>query len=206
VTAPSEEERSRWSTGDGEEELRRRGARPLAGALDAYYERRWAEPSLDLHGILGGKPGRRNTSIPVEARAELSIRLVPDQSVEAVGAAAERLLRLAAPEGATVDVAWEGIPPARMASDGEIVQLAVEALDAAFGTPPRFVRAGGTLPVFSALAALGIPTLLLGFGVPEGNQHAPNERLPLATLPRGIAAGKALLRALAAIGTRTAER
>jgi acetylornithine deacetylase/succinyl-diaminopimelate desuccinylase-like protein len=196
VSPPPAEERARWATAaDPAAELARRGARPLPGALDRYEERRWAEPSLDLHGILGGKPGRRNTSIPMRAQAELSVRLVPDQRVEEVAAAAERLLRAAAPPGTTLELRWEGVPPARVSPDEPAVRLAVAALERAFGETPRFVRGGGSLPVFSALVELGIPTVLLGFGAPEGNQHAPNERLRLSALPRGVAAGKAILEA-----------
>jgi acetylornithine deacetylase/succinyl-diaminopimelate desuccinylase-like protein len=197
VTPPPAEERVRWSTAaDPAAELARRGSRPLPGALDDYEGRRWAEPSLDLHGILGGKPGRRNTSIPTRASAELSIRLVPDQRPEEVAAEAERLLRAAAPAGATLEIRTDGVPPARMSPDEPALRLAVEALERELGERPRFVRSGGTLPVLSELAALGIPTVLMGLGSPEGNQHAPNERLPLPALAHGLAAGKALLTAL----------
>jgi acetylornithine deacetylase/succinyl-diaminopimelate desuccinylase-like protein len=203
VVQPSDDERARWSTaGDPAAELERRGARPLPGALGAYEDRRWAQPSLDLHGILGGKPGRRNTSIPVRASAELSVRLVPDQEVDEIGSAVERLLRRAAPPGATLEVAWDGVPPARIDPGAEVVRVAADALERGFGERPRLVRAGGTLPVFSALAELGIPPVLLGFGVPEGNQHAPNERLPLAALPRGIRAARAILIALGGLRPR----
>jgi acetylornithine deacetylase/succinyl-diaminopimelate desuccinylase-like protein len=198
VEAPSEEELASWARLDaGAGQLERRGARPLPGALDAYHARRWAEPSLDLNGILGGKPGRRNTSIPVRAQAELSLRLVPDQRVDEIGAAVERLLREAAPEGTTLDVSWDGVPPARVPAHDPVVRLATDALERALGAPPRLVRSGGTLPVVAAFAELGIPALLVPLGVPEGNQHAPNERLPLEALTRGLDVARELLLALA---------
>ena len=185
VEPPSQEELASWARlAPGAAQLERRGARPLPGALDAYHARRWAEPSLDLNGVLGGKPGRRNTSIPVRAQAELSLRLVPDQRVEEVGAVVERLLRDAAPAGATLGVRWEGVPPARVPAEHPAVRLAAAALERALGAPPRLVRSGGTMPVVAAFAELGIPALLVPLGVPEGNQHAPNERLPLEALPR----------------------
>ena len=176
-----------------------RGARPLRGALEAYDARRWAEPSLDLNGILGGKPGRRNTSIPVRAQAELSIRLVPDQDVATIGSAVERLLREAAPPGAEVDVRWEGVPAARVAGDHPAIRLALPALERAFGRTPRLVRSGGTLPVVAAFAELGLPALLVPLGSPEGDQHAPNERIRLDALAEGLAAARELLLALAAL-------
>ena len=73
---------------------RRPGAQPLdAEAGEEFYVRTWAEPSADVNGIIGGKPGVRNTTLSVEASAEFSIRLAPGQDVETVGAAAEQLLR-----------------------------------------------------------------------------------------------------------------
>ena len=198
VVPPSAEERASWPRRDAAEELRRRGARPLPGALDAYEERRWTQPSIDVNGLLGGKPRLRNTSIFAEATAELSVRLVPDQRPEEVAGAVERLLREAAPPEADVELRWEGTPAARVPADAPVIVRAVEALEREFGERPLFVRSGGTLPVFSALAQLGIPAVLMAFGVPEGNQHAPNERLPLAALPRGIRAAKALLRSFGA--------
>ncbi|HWG57254.1 MAG TPA: M20/M25/M40 family metallo-hydrolase [Gaiellaceae bacterium] len=197
VVPPSPEELSSWRELEpGAPQLERRGAQPLAGALEAYYERRWAEPSLDLNGLLGGKPGRRNTSIPVRAQAELSIRLVPDQRPEEIGAAAERLLREAAPQGADVEVRWDGVPPARVPAGHPVVALARTALTRALGTAPLLVRSGGTLPVVAAFGELGIPAILVPLGSPEGDQHAPNERIPLAAVEAGIAAGRELLNAL----------
>ncbi|HZG35988.1 MAG TPA: M20/M25/M40 family metallo-hydrolase [Gaiellaceae bacterium] len=197
VEPPSQEELASWARlAPGAAQLERRGARPLPVALDAYHARRWAEPSLDLNGVLGGKPGRRNTSIPVRAQAELSLRLVPDQRVEEVGAVVERLLRDAAPAGATLGVRWEGVPPARVPAEHPAVRLAAAALERALGAPPRLVRSGGTMPVVAAFAELGIPALLVPLGVPEGNQHAPNERLPLEALPRGLRVATELLRSL----------
>src|SRR5205814_1161665 len=79
------------------------GAQPLdAKAADEFYLRTWAEPSADVNGILGGKPGLRNTTLSVFASGEFAIRLAPGQDVETIGLAAEKLLREAAPEGAEV--------------------------------------------------------------------------------------------------------
>jgi acetylornithine deacetylase/succinyl-diaminopimelate desuccinylase-like protein len=199
VESPTANELQSWADlPAGARELERRGARPLPGALAAYHARRWAEPSLDLNGISGGKPGVRNTSIPVRAEAQLSLRLVPEQRVDEVAAAVERLLRDAAPAAASLDVRKEGVPPARVRADHPVVGRAAAAIERACGAPPRLVRSGGTLPVVAAFAELGIPAILVPLGVPEGNQHAPNERLPLEALPRGLRIARELLRSLGA--------
>src|SRR5919197_318513 len=106
IVPPTEEELAGWKElPPGSEELAGQGARPLdARAAEEFYIRTWAEPSLDVNGILGGKPGVRNTTISARASAELSIRIVPGQDVDTIAAAAERLLREAMPEGAELEV------------------------------------------------------------------------------------------------------
>src|SRR5205823_5204858 len=81
------------------------GAQPLdAKAGEEFYVRTWAEPSADVNGIIGGKPGVRNTTLSVAASAELSIRLAPGQDAETIGDAAVRLLLDAAPKGAELEI------------------------------------------------------------------------------------------------------
>ena len=95
IAAPTAEELEAWSKlPAGAEAISEAGAQPLdAKAGEEFYVRTWAEPSTDVNGIIGGKPGVRNTTLSVEASAEFSIRLAPGQDVETIGAAAERLLR-----------------------------------------------------------------------------------------------------------------
>ena len=106
IAAPTAEELEAWSQlPPGAEAISEAGAQPLdAKAGEEFYVRTWAEPSTDVNGIIGGKPGIRNTTLSVEASAEFSIRLAPGQDVETIGAAAERLLRAAAPEGAELEI------------------------------------------------------------------------------------------------------
>ncbi len=101
IAPPTAEELDAWSQlPPGAEAISDAGAQPLdAKAGEEFYVRTWAEPSTDVNGIIGGKPGVRNTTLSVEASAEFSIRLAPGQDAETVGAAAERLLREAAPDG-----------------------------------------------------------------------------------------------------------
>ncbi|HET7572497.1 MAG TPA: M20/M25/M40 family metallo-hydrolase [Gaiellaceae bacterium] len=194
IAAPTQEELAAWATlPAGADALRDQGARPLDGrAEEEFYVRTWAEPSADVVGILGGKPGLRNTTLSVAAAGEFTIRLAPGQDVETIGAAAERLVREAAPPGADVDVTWAGAPPGLVRPDAPAVRLGLEAFEQALGTRPLLTRTGGTLPIMPALAEKGIDTILSGFGLPESNVHSPNERFLVAYFGQGIDTAAAL--------------
>jgi acetylornithine deacetylase/succinyl-diaminopimelate desuccinylase-like protein len=199
ILPPTEEEVAGWhELPPGGEELAGQGARPLdPRAAEELYLRTWAEPSLDVNGILGGKPGLRNTTISSRASAELTIRIVPDQDVATIAAAAERMLREALPEGAELEVRSHGVPPGLIRPDEPAVQLGLDAFERALGVRPLLIRSGGTLPIVPALAARGTPTILTGFSLPDSNIHSPNERLPVEHFPLGIAAARELFAALA---------
>jgi len=199
IVPPAEEEVAGWrELPPGGDELAGQGAKPLdARAAEEFYLRTWAEPSLDVNGILGGKPGVRNTTISARASAELSIRLAPGQEVAPIGAAAERMLREGLPEGAKLEVRTAGAPPASIRPDEAAVQLGLDAFERTVGVRPLLVRSGGTIPIVPALAARGTPTILTGFSLPESNIHSPNERLPVEHLPLGVATARELFGALA---------
>jgi acetylornithine deacetylase/succinyl-diaminopimelate desuccinylase-like protein len=198
IVPAAEEELAAWKElPPGSEELAGQGARPLdARAAEEFYVRTWAEPSLDVNGILGGKPGVRNTTISARAAAELSIRIVADQDVDTIAAAAERLLREAMPEGAELEVRHAGSPPALIRSDEPAVQLGLDAFERALGVRPLLIRSGGSIPIVPALAERGTPTILTGFSLPESNIHSPNERLPVEHFPLGLSAARELFASL----------
>ena len=189
IAPPTQVELDEWQAlPPGADELRGQGARPLdARAAEEFYVRTWAEPSADVNGILGGKPGLRNTTLSVHASGEFTVRLAPGQRVETIGAAAERLVRAAAPEGADVEVKWAGSPPALVKPDAPAIQLGLRAFEKVLGVKPLLVRGGGTLPIMPALVDKGIPTVLTGFGLPESNVHSPNERFLLRYFEQGVA-------------------
>ena len=204
IAAPTAEELEAWSKlPPGAEALSEQGARPLdAKAGDEFYVRTWAEPSADVNGILGGKPGVRNTTLSVAAAAELSIRLAPGQDVETIGAAGERLLREAAPEGAELEIAWTGSDPGLVRADAPAVQLAVEAFEQALGIRPLLTRVGGSIPLMPALTEKGIDTILSGFALPDSNIHSPNERFLVPYFAAGIDTVAALFTALGRLNDR----
>jgi acetylornithine deacetylase/succinyl-diaminopimelate desuccinylase-like protein len=199
---PTEQELADWTSQQpGAEVLSDQGARPMdAGAADEFYVRTWAEPSVDVNGVEGGSPQLQKTVIPVGAEANLSIRLAAGQKVEEIVPEVERLLREAAPDGADVEIdLWSSGPPGLVAPDSAAIRLGQDAFERALGARPLLLRSGGTLPIVPALGDRGIPTIITGFDLPEGNLHSPNERLLVEHIPLGVAAAQELFTALAAL-------
>ena len=186
----------------GWEILDEAGATPLDGkAADDFYDRTWAEPSLDVNGIRGGKPEFVNTTLIVEAEARFTIRLAPGQDPETIAATVEKLIQGAVPDSAEVELIRENsAAPGVFSADSPAIQLGMEAFKKATGVRPLLVRVGGTLPIYPALAAKGIPTIGTGFALRESNVHSPNERLRVEDIDRAVAAASELYRSLAALG------
>jgi acetylornithine deacetylase/succinyl-diaminopimelate desuccinylase-like protein len=195
IIAPTEGELADWSRlPGGAGELSLVGATPMDPAAAAeFHLRTYAEPALDVNGILGGSPTLEKTVLPVRAEANVSIRLAPGQSVDTVVAAFRRLVADATPAGARLEVelmstAHPGIvdPAARA------VTLGLDAFERALGTRPVLSRSGGTLPIVATLSELGIPAVITGFSLPDANIHSPNERLLVEYVELGIAAAREL--------------
>jgi acetylornithine deacetylase/succinyl-diaminopimelate desuccinylase-like protein len=197
---PTDEELEAWAALDpGAQVLAEQGARPQdAEAAEEFYLRTFARTAVDVNGVKGGEPDLQKTVLPVLAEANVSVRIAPGQDVDAVSSAFERLLRDAAPDGAELEVErWSAAPAGLVPADAPAVKLAQEAFERALGRRPLLLRSGGTLPIVPALADKGIPTVLSGFDVPEGNIHSPNERLLLRYLPLGVDAARELFLAFA---------
>lgn len=200
IAPPTSEELGAWRELDpGAEVLAAQGARPAdSDAAGEFYERTFAGPAVDVHGLAGGEPHLQKTVLPVLAEANVSIRLAPGQDADEIGAAFERLLRDAAPAGADLEVELRSSSPAGLvAPDAAAVRLAQDAFERVLGTRPLLLRSGGTLPIVPALADKGIPLVLSGFDVPEGNVHSPNERLLERYVPLGVATARELFLAFA---------
>ncbi len=203
IVPPSETEMAAWTTlPAGPDEIAAAGSRPAdPSAGDEFYLRTWAEPSVDVHGILGGSPMLQKTVIPVEAEANVSIRLVGDQDPVLIARSFEQLLRDAAPVGAELEVTLlSSAPPGLIPADAPAIQLGLDAFEEVLGIRPLLVRSGGAIPLVSELASRGVATVLTGFALNESNVHSPNERIPADYLPRGIEAAAALYRHLARLG------
>lgn len=152
-------------------------------------ERTGVRPTLDVNGMLSGFTGvGSKTVIPAWAMAKISMRLVPDQDPQEVHQQLLRYLEQKAPQ----DIRWEVIPmsggPASISDRNNAGVKAMEkALAAVWGRPPFFRREGGSIPVVSDMQRLlGVESVVAGFGLPDDNVHAPNEKQHLPTWHRGI--------------------
>jgi len=200
VVPPTADELVGWrELPAGADELREQGARPAdPSAADEFYLRTFGEPALDVNGIETGSPHLQKTVLPVEAVANLSIRLAPGQRVDEIAPAVERLLNESAPEGAELTVELlSSSPPGLVPPDSPAIRLGLDAFERALGRRPALIRSGGTIPIVPALAAKGIPAIVTGFGLPDSQIHSPNERLLAEYVPLGIGAARDLYRELA---------
>jgi acetylornithine deacetylase/succinyl-diaminopimelate desuccinylase-like protein len=197
------EELTDWASQQpGEEVLAEQGARPAdARAAEEFYLRTWGEPSVDVNGVEGGSPRLQKTVIPVVAEANLSIRLAPGQHPDVIAPKFEQLLRESAPDGAEVEIElWSSTRPGLVGPGSDAIRLGQDAFERALGVRPLLLRSGGSLPIVAALADRGIPAIVTGFDLPDGNLHSPNERFLVEYFPLGVAAARELFTALADLG------
>jgi acetylornithine deacetylase/succinyl-diaminopimelate desuccinylase-like protein len=202
LMAPTSEELEGWrALPTGAHELAAQGARPKdANAAEEFYLRTFAEPALDVNGVESGSPQLQKTVLPVQAAANVSIRLAPGQDPEEIARNFEQLLRDAAPREADVELELlSSAAPGLVPPDSPAVQLGLSAFERVVGTRPALIRSGGTLPIVPALSKRDIPTIITGFSLPDANIHSPNERMLVEYIPLGIAAARALLQEFSAL-------
>jgi len=192
VIPPTEAERAGWESLPFDEEKFLREevtAKSLTGIESAsVFERTWALPTFEFHGIRGGFTGEgAKTVIPASAVAKISLRLVPGLSLEFV----KQQLQLAVESVAPDYAQWE----LRFLHGGDPVQIDVDhpafgVLDRAFeevvGRRTVAVRAGGSIPIVSVLSTGGAPVLLTGIGLPDDGLHSPNEKVTVQQMWDGI--------------------
>ncbi len=154
-------------------------------------ERRWIRPTLDINGVFGGFMGNgANTIIPASAGAKVSMRLVPNQDAETLGALFDDAIRARCPDSVKLELIHHGHADAYMAPlDSAPMAAAIEALRDAFGRDVALIREGGSLPILPMFKKLlGVDSLMLGFASPQCNAHGPNEKVRLPDLNRGAEA------------------
>ena len=177
------------------------GAPGLCGEKGySIVEQIWCRPTLELNGIWGGYTGEGSKSvIPSEASAKLSMRLVPNQNPLKIVKLVERYIRTLLPKTVKCEfvVLSAGKPWVASYAD-PIFQKAIHALEKGFGKKAVFIRAGGSIPFVAQMyETFKIPCLLIGFGVPDENAHAPDEYLMLENYFDGIKAMAMFYRSLA---------
>lgn len=152
-------------------------------------ERATARPTLDVNGLLSGFTGEGSkTVLPAKAMAKVSMRLVPDQDPVKIKKTVETYLSNNAPPTVT----WEleelsSCYPSISERDSTSVRAATRAFQEVWGKKPIFQRQGGSVPVVGIIQELlGLESLIMGFGLPDDNLHAPNEKQHIPTFNRGI--------------------
>jgi acetylornithine deacetylase/succinyl-diaminopimelate desuccinylase-like protein len=179
---------------------------PALGGEDGFstLERIWMRPTCEVNGQLSGYTGEgAKTVLPSKAMAKVSCRLVPDQDPDKIARLFKAHVKRVAPKGVKVEVTYiHGGKPWKAELEGPLYDAARVALRAAFGRNPVIVGEGGSIPIVGDFArVLKAPVLLLGFGLPGENAHAPDEWISLENISRGLRAVATLYEEL---GTRSA--
>jgi acetylornithine deacetylase/succinyl-diaminopimelate desuccinylase-like protein len=204
VAAPSPEELAAWKTLPFDEQQYRKtevGSTELTGEPGfSVLERTWARPTLDVHGMPGGFTGAgAKTVIPARALAKVSMRLVPEMTPAESFALYKSYVESICPKGITLEVRLiHAGDPVVVSTDNPYVRAATSAMHDVFARDTVFVRGGGSIPIVGDfIRELGIPTILMGFGLPDDNLHAPNEKFNLANFHRGT---ESIIRFLTNVG------
>lgn len=154
-------------------------------------ERRWARPTCDVNGFVGGYTGEGpKTIVPARATAKISCRLVPNQQESTIVKSLEVFLRDHCPPGLKLEFRhWHGCPAVLCDLHSPYMQAARTAVEKGFGTAPVMIREGGSIPVVGTFKELlGVDTLLLGWGQNTDNLHSPNEKFSVDSFHRGTLA------------------
>ena len=193
VVPPAEKEREAWAHlpfNEKEYTEVEMGARELTGELGiSVFERTKTRPTLEVHGVRGGFTGEgAKTVIPARAVAKISTRLVGDQQIDECIAQTQAAVKAACPKGVTAElkVLHTGAPSLTN-PDNPFIHAAADALKQTFGRETVYIRSGGSIPIVGVFDRyLGIPSVMMGFGLPDDNLHAPNEKFHLPNFYRGI--------------------
>ena len=204
IVPPSAEELTTWrSLPFDEEEYRKSevGSKQLVGEAGySVLERTWARPTLDVHGMPGGFTGAgAKTVIPAKATAKVSMRLVPGMIPAKIFELYKSYIEKIAPAGVEVEVRLVHTGDACLIPvDNRFIQAATRALHEVWGKDTVFIRSGGSIPIVGDFDRhLGIPSVMMGFGLPDDNIHAPNEKFNLKNFDLGI---QSLIRFLEEVG------
>ena len=166
------------------------GATQLTGEPGrTVLERVWSRPTFEVHGIGGGFTGTgAKTVIPAKAVAKVSIRLVPRQKPDEVIAAFREWVKQNTPKGIQIEVRVLSAGPGLVVNpDHPAISVAARAFGDVFGKSTVFIRSGGSIPIVGDFANhLGIPTILMGFGLPDDGLHSPNEKYKIDNYYLGI--------------------
>lgn len=206
IEEPTKDELEAWrSLPFDEEEYRKNevGSPALTGEeMFSVIERTWSRPTMDVHGMPGGFTGvGAKTVIPAKALAKISFRLVPGMKPDETFEKYKDFVEEICPKGVTCEVRMiHSGDPIVVSTDNEYIRAAKQAMATVFGKDTVFVRGGGSIPIVGDFVReLGMPTVMMGFGLPDDNLHAPNEKFHLPNFHRGI---ESIIRFFETVGQR----
>jgi acetylornithine deacetylase/succinyl-diaminopimelate desuccinylase-like protein len=180
-----------------EEFLAQTGAPGLVGEEGfTTLERLWTRPTCEINGLLSGYTGEGSkTVLPSHAMAKVSCRLVPDQDPARIALLFRDHVHMVTPDGVEVEIIeLHGGKPWRARLEGKLYDAAARALAAAFGRDIIYAGEGGSIPIVTEFErVLGAPVLLMGFGLPGENAHAPDEWMSVENYEKGAVAAALLL-------------
>jgi acetylornithine deacetylase/succinyl-diaminopimelate desuccinylase-like protein len=166
------------------------GSSALTGEPEqSVLKRVWARPTFEVHGIAGGfASAGAKTVIPAKAVAKVSLRVVPKQDPAKVVAAVKSWVAAHTPKGIQTEVRVLSASPAVSVNPNHpAIVVAAQVFSGVLGRPTVFTRGGGSIPIVGEFAAhLGIPTVLMGFSLPDDGLHSPNEKYRISNYYAGI--------------------
>ncbi|MGJ3239694.1 MAG: dipeptidase, partial [Anaerolineae bacterium] len=180
---------------------------PWGEADYSLLERIGARPTLEITGMASGYYGKGSKSIiPHQALAKISCRLVANQTPSDIQGKVIAFIESISPDDVTVTVKSlrAGAYPALIKTDTPMIQAAIEAYQAGWGAQPIFKREGGSIPIVSDFQnRLGLPVIMMGFGLDSDNLHGPNEHFSIAMFHKGIDTSIHFMRAVANLSDLT---
>lgn len=192
VRPATEEERNEYRKLSFDEEALKKelGISELFGEPGySHLERTWTRPTLEINGVFGGFSGEGiKTVLPAEAGAKITCRLVPDQDPDDIVRKLRSHIEKNKPAGVAVTVTeFDKGKPFLTPYDHPAIQAAGKSYERVYKVPTAYTRGGGSIPIVAAFdEILGLPVVLMGFGLSSENFHAPNEHFHLENFDKGL--------------------
>ena len=192
VLPVTEEERAAYDALEFDEEALKKelGVEELFGEKGyTHLERTWVRPTLEINGVYGGFSGEGiKTVLPADAGAKITCRLVPNQDPDEIVAKLKAHIEKHKPIGVSVEVTeFDKGKPFITPFDHPAIQAAGRSYEKVYNVPTSYVRGGGSIPIVAAFdEILGLPVVLMGFGLASENFHAPNEHFHLENFDQGL--------------------